>query len=82
MKANPGKTYNEAVLEWNKIFNRKKQGKKNIISSQFEYNQYTRDFFNSNPNAIRSDAIKCWKYKKSLQGNNKYEDQDLIALKQ
>ena len=30
---------------------------------------------------MEEDAIKCWKYKKSLKGHNKYEDSDLIALK-
>lgn len=27
------------------------------------------------------DAIKCWKYKKQLQGHNRYEQSDLIAMK-
>ena len=27
-----------------------------------------------------ADAIKCWNYKKSLLGDNKYDDSDLIAL--
>lgn len=26
------------------------------------------------------DAIKCWKYKKQLQGHNHYEKTDLIAI--
>lgn len=81
MKENSGQTYRTAVDEWNKIFNEKKGGKKIDISSQFQYNQYTRDFFKANPNAKREDAIKCWKYKKSLPGHNKYETEDLEALK-
>lgn len=82
MKQNPGKTYRDAILEWKRIVDEKKQGKKTDISSQFQYNQYTRDFFEANPNANRSDAIKCWKYKKSLPGHNKYEESDLVVLKQ
>ncbi len=82
MKDNSGKTYREAISEWNRIIAEKKQGKKIEISSQFQYNQYTRDFFNENTNAKRDDAIKCWKYKKSLPGHNKYEKGDLVALKQ
>ena len=27
------------------------------------------------------DAIACWKYKKNLKGNNKYEKSDLEILK-
>ena len=80
MKENSGKTYKEAILEWNIIIEGKKQGKKTEIPSQFQYNQYTRDFFKANPKAKRSDAIKCWKYKKSLPGHNRYEISDLNVL--
>lgn len=80
MKENAGKTYNDAIEEWNRIVSLKKNGEKSRISSQFQYNQYTRDFFRANPQAKRDEAIKCWKYKKSLPGHNRYEDGDLIAL--
>jgi Domain of unknown function (DUF6434)/SAP domain-containing new25 len=82
MKKNPGKTYRDAIIKWNSIFDEKKQGKKTEISSQFQYNQYTRDFFSANPEAKRDDAIKCWKYKKSLPGHNKYEKGDLVVITQ
>lgn len=81
MKSNPEKTYQEAVNEWLRIESEKKPGKKYKIASQFEYNQYTRDFFRSNPTKKRNDAIKCWTYKKSLPGSNKYDFSDLEALK-
>lgn len=81
MKASPGKTYQEAVNEWLRIESEKKSGKKYKIASQFEYNQYTRDFFRDNPSKSRKDAITCWKYKKCLPGSNKYEFSDLSALK-
>ena len=80
MKENSGKTYKDAILEWNRIATEKKQGKKIEISSQFQYNQYTRDFFKANPDAKREDAIKCWNYKKSLPGHNTYEKEDLRVL--
>jgi uncharacterized protein (DUF433 family) len=51
----------------------KKYGKKIIIGKQFEYNQYTRDFFEDNPKLSREDCIKCWNYKKKQIGNHKYE---------
>lgn len=80
MKTNAGKTYEDAVNQWNLIYEEKKSGKKYEISSQFEYNQYTRDFFKHNPKSDRESAIRCWKYKKSLSGHNKYEDSDLSIL--
>ncbi len=81
VKQNSEMTYQEAVNEWLRIEKDKKSGKKQKIGSQFEYNQYTRDFFGANPTRKRNDAIKCWKYKKGLPGSNKYEDSDLKALK-
>jgi len=80
MKENHGKTYGEAIEEWLRIYQEKKSGKKYDISPQFEYNQYTREFFKENPKLTRADAIKCWKYKKSIPGNNKYENTDLEIL--
>lgn len=81
MKDNHGRTYQDAVDEWLRIAKEKKSGKKTVISGQFEYNQYTRDFYKANKGYSREDVIKCWKYKKSLPGNNIYEDRDLSALK-
>lgn len=81
MKSNIGKTYQDAVDEWLRIEAEKKSGKKYTIGSQFEYNQYTRDFFKNNPERKRNDAIKCWKFKKSQPGANKYELSDSKVLK-
>ncbi|MGL1893657.1 MAG: SAP domain-containing protein [Spirochaetaceae bacterium] len=82
MKVNNGKTYKDAITEWNRIIADKKKGKKTEISSQFQYNQYTRDFFKNNANGKREDAIKCWKYKKALPGHNRYEECDMVALQE
>ena len=38
------------------------------------------DFFEANKGRSLDDAIKCWKYKKSMPGHNRYEDSDLSAL--
>lgn len=80
MKANAGKTYSDAIVEWKRIYKEKRDGLKTEISPQFEFNQYFRDFFKANPNATRKDALRCWKYKKSIPGNNRYEDSDLSIL--
>ena len=41
---------------------------------------YIRDFFEDNAGKTLNDAIKCWKYKKSLKGHNRYEQSDLVVL--
>ena len=82
MAKNKGKkSYRDAIEEYNKILLDKKNGKKVKIGKQFEYNQYTRDFFNENTNLSREDCIKCWNYKKKQMGNHKYEKEDLKILK-
>ncbi len=81
LKSNGGKTYKDAIEAYYRISEEKKKGK-TTIDKQFEYNTYIRDFFEDNQRKSLEDAIKCWKYKKSLQGHNRYEKSDLIALTQ
>ena len=83
MEENKGKkTYKDAIAQYNQILLDKKSGKKTNIGKQFEYNQYTRDFFENNPKLSRENCIKCWNYKKKQIGNHKYEKEDLKILKQ
>lgn len=79
LKNNAGKTYKEAIIAYYQILEEKKKGKTKI-DKQFEYNTYIRDFFADNQGKLLEDAIKCWKYKKQLQGHNRYERADLAAL--
>lgn len=79
LKSNAGKTYKEAITAYYEILEEKKKSKSSI-DKQFEYNTYIRDFFEDNKGKSLEDAIKCWKYKKQLQGHNRYEKSDLIAL--
>ena len=79
LKANAGKNYSEAIEAYHLILEEKKKGKTKI-DKQFEYNTYIRDFFEANQGRSLDDAIKCWKYKKSLLGHNRYEDIDLEVL--
>lgn len=79
LKSNAGRTYKEAVAAYHQILEDKKSGKTKI-DKQFEYNTYIRDFFSDNPGKSLEEAIKCWKYKKNLQGHNRYERSDLTAL--
>ena len=79
LKCNAGKTYGEAIDAYYQILEEKKKGK-TMIDKQFEYNTYIRDFFEDNRGKSLDEAIICWKYKKSLQGHNRYEKADLVAL--
>lgn len=79
LKNNSGKTYADAVLAYYQILEEKKKSK-TTIDKQFEYNTYIRDFFEDNHGKSLEEAIICWKYKKGLQGHNRYERSDLIAL--
>ncbi|KMZ53172.1 DUF6434 domain-containing protein [Dorea sp. D27] len=79
LKSNAGKSYKEAIAAYYQILEDKKKGKTKI-DKQFEYNTYIRDFFADNQGKSLEEAIKCWKYKKKLQGHNRYERSDLIAL--
>lgn len=79
LKSNAGKTYQNSIDAYYQILEDKKNNK-TAIDKQFEYNTYIRDFFNDNKDKSLEQAIKCWKYKKSLKGHNKYEKQDLEIL--
>ena len=79
LKSNSGKTYKDSINAYYQILEDKKKNK-TTIDKQFEYNTYIRDFFNDNKDKSLEQAIKCWKYKKSLKGHNKYERDDLKAL--
>jgi len=79
LKANAGKTYAQAIIAYHQILVEKKNSK-TTIDKQFEYNTYIRDFFEDNKSRTLEDAIKCWKYKKGLQGHNCYERTDTTVL--
>lgn len=79
LKANRGETYKEAIVAYYQIIAEKKKGI-TVIGKQFEYNAYIRLFFIDNSEKSLEEAIICWKYKKSLQGHNRYEKSDLIVL--
>ena len=80
LKSNTGRLYSDAVAAYYEILAAKKTTR-TTIDRQFEYNTYVRDFFEANKGRSLDDAIKCWKYKKSLPGHNRYEDSDLDVLK-
>ena len=79
LKANTGKSYADAIEAYHRILAENRRGK-TTVDRQFEYNAYIRDFFADNESKSLDDAIKCWKYKKGVQGHNRYEKSDLITL--
>lgn len=79
LRSNSGKTYADAVEAY-RLIKEKSKAEKTVIGSQFEYNTYIRAFFEANKGRPLEDAIRCWNYKKSLPGHNRYEDTDLKAL--
>lgn len=74
-RQNPDKTFADALL-----YAKEYKKTKTEIAPQFEYNTYIRDFMANNKDKSLAQAIKCWKYKKSLKGSNQYEARDLKAL--
>jgi hypothetical protein len=78
IKRNSGKTLQDAVIEWKRIYVQKKDSDyKMEIAVQFEYNTYIRDFMADNKDKTLKDAIKCWKWKRNQRGDNKYTKDDL-----
>ncbi|KYG26064.1 DUF6434 domain-containing protein [Alkalihalobacillus trypoxylicola] len=74
-KNHPQKTYQDVIVAWHEEEARKKEPNyKTEIGSQFEYNQFIRDFFDDpyNQSLKREDAIKAWKEVKVRPGSNKY----------
>jgi SAP domain-containing new25/Domain of unknown function (DUF6434) len=74
-KNNVGSTYRDAVEAWYEEEKRKKDPSyQKQIAPQFEYNQFTRDFFADpdNKGKTRVDAIEAWNEIKKLPGSNKY----------
>ena len=79
LKNNAGKTYRDAIEAYALILQAKKTTK-TVIDKQFEYNTCIRDFFADNKGRTLEEAIACWKYKRDLRGDNRYEASDLKVL--
>ena len=73
-KNNIGKTYKDAINEWHAEQEERKKGEKTALSSQFEYNQFIRDYFQDPKNKGKSlkEAISEWNKIKILPGERKY----------
>ena len=79
MKDNVGKTLGDAVVEWHRLQEIKKNPNyQSVIPAHNQYNQYTRDFLADNPDKSIQDARKYWKLKRSKPGSLKYSKSDLL----
>lgn len=79
IKENEGKTLADVVAQWQAIETAKKEGNyQTKIPPGNEYNQYVRDFSQDNPGQPLQVARKCWLYKRSQPGSNKYHPKDLV----
>ncbi|MDM5194657.1 DUF6434 domain-containing protein [Bacillus hominis] len=77
-KENIGKTYENAITFWYEENERKKDPTyKTTIGIQFEYNRFTRDFFEdpNNKGTSKADAIAAWNEIKAKPGSNAYISQ-------
>jgi hypothetical protein len=79
MKANTGKTLQDAVDKWLEIAKKSKdKTHKSVIPEGNQYNQYLRDFFADNPDKTMKQARHFWQLKRALPlGLHKYERGDL-----
>jgi len=76
IKNNPEITFRDIITEYKRLEKLRKEGKlKTTISSQFEYNQFTRDFFADpkNKNKSKQDCIDAWNAVKKTRGPNTYK---------
>ncbi|HHT7238632.1 MULTISPECIES: DUF6434 domain-containing protein [Bacillus] len=74
-KENIGKTYEDAITFWYEENERKKDPTyKTTIGTQFEYNRFTRAFFEDpfNKGKSKADAIAAWNEIKVKPGSNAY----------
>lgn len=79
MKNNCGNTLQDAINEWQKL-NEKKKDKnfKSEIPAGNQYNKYIRDFFTDNPTMTIEQARHFWRLKRNLPlGRHIYEKTDL-----
>jgi len=78
-KQNIGRTYRDVCHAWHEEEERKKDSAyKKEIAPQFEYNQFTHDFFAdpNNKGKSREEAIRAWNVIKKQPGSNTYTSSD------
>lgn len=75
IKADPTLTFQDVMDEWRRLEKLKASGNlKTQIGPQFEYNQFTRDYFSDpqNRGKTRKECIAAWREIRSKRGERKY----------
>ncbi|MEO0895063.1 MAG: DUF6434 domain-containing protein [Bacteroidota bacterium] len=71
VKANPGKTLQDAVIKWVELEERKKDPSfKREIAANNMLAQYVRDFMAHHPESTLKEVLSIWKKKKKLPAAN------------
>jgi hypothetical protein len=77
-KQNVGKTMGDAIEEWKRIHELKRDKRfQSEIAPQFEYNTYIRSFLADNPDKTIREAICFWNLKRNQRGGMAYSPDDL-----
>lgn len=83
-RANSGKTLGDAVIEWERLEQRKEDPNfKRMIRPHNMFNQYLRDFFEATSGKTLQDAKTCWarkKAQKTAYGVVRFDTRDLGFL--
>lgn len=66
-------TYGDLVEGWKKAEKKRSEGKQEI-GKQFEYNQFTRDFFAANSGGSRKEMMEAWRTIRNCEGPNTYKE--------
>ena len=76
-------TYGDLVNGWIAYEQRKTDSDyQSNIGKQFEYNQFTRDFFTHEEGKSQVDAIKAWQIVKSQPGPKTYEHYHILCQRE
>ena len=78
VKASPNKTIADFKKKYLEL--KENKNKKKPLGKQFEFNQFTRDFFKANPNLSRQNCLHCWSFVRELK-NRTYSKAHLNYLK-
>ena len=85
VRANPGKTLDDAVAAWHDLTARNKAAPQDKpIARHNNFLRYLRDFRAANPDRPHEDAKRCWQAKKlrptDTDGYVHYDKSDLALL--
>ena len=82
IKSNTGKTLADALIQYHRLQGDAAQPEyRTAIKSHNQFNQYTRDFLDDNPDLGMADVRRVWALKRALpsaDGRHSYEASDML----